>query len=266
MHIYGSDQRRPSKERSKTERILQRWNTLVVAGQTACFLVMVILFSVSESKTFTTKSSIFFSTKLSFADASWNDPRCAVTVTSSNYLFSDFNTTIDGRIMPLIVSRSVMHVRWCLAAHAVQIVLGIISKLLFEFNKYEFRYRHFVVQKDVVTMFEIGFMVLTFVYTARIERDSNLIRHYLEQSACANLSRNSYPYYIPAIALYCSLGLTLLTLLISTAVALRSMLRKNPKDEIVPQLDNRGIEVETVGGEVAEELESVGEQGPTPQL
>jgi hypothetical protein len=260
MHILGPDQRRPRKDRSTAEKAFQRLNTIVVAVQLACLLIVVAQITMNSGKTF--NSNFFGVSEYQVLDPALLNTTCVLESVTSGSQFTDYKLVLSYKNIPWMLSKNVNDVRTCIAANSVLIVLGAINKLFFDFNAHEFRYHHFVFRKEVLTVWEMLALIVSYVTTKSIERNASIISRYL--IACGNNNGNAYVSNIPFVPIFISLAIVTFVHFVSILIALKNMLRRHPKDDMVREVDEFGEDVESEGPEAAN-FEFEPEVGIEPQ-
>ena len=241
MHILGADQRRPRKDRSNAEKALQRLNTIVVAIQLACLLIVVAQLSMAAGKSF--NSNFFGLSQYSVSDKALLNTTCELVTTTTSNQFSSYGIVLSYLNIPWMLSKNVNDVRTCLAANAVLIAIGAINKLFFDFNAHQFRYHHLIFRKEVFTVWEMLALVVSFVTTKSVERNGNLIAQYLVE--CGNSNGNAYVYISPFVPIYISLSILTAAHFVTILLALKNMLKKHPKDDLTRTVDEFGVEADS---------------------
>lgn len=260
MHILGADQKRPRKDRSTSEKIFQRLNTIVIAVQLAGLLIVVAQITMNSGKTL--NSSFFSVSKYAVLDPALLNQTCELDTLTSGGQFANYRLVLSYKNIAWMLSKNVNDVRSCIAANSVLIALGAINKLFFDFNAHELRYHHFVLRKEILTVWEMFALIVAYVTTKSIERNASLLGRYL--SACGNNNGNSYVSNIPFVPIFISLAIVTVVHFVSILIALKNMLRRHPKDDLPRKTDVFGIENESDGPEEAA-FEFEPEPGMAPQ-
>lgn len=226
MHILADDQKRGRKNRTGAERILKRLNSVVLVAQLGCLLVTISYASIAAGKTF--KSSLWFPQEYELETVlELKTKNCTYNEIGSHFGFGEVNTTITHANQGLFMAEAAELLRATLVVNGVAVVLGSVNKLLFDLNVFDFRYRHLVLHKELISVLELGLLIWSLVSAIEAEAPAKLMRNYLKH--CGVSARSSIFYVPPFAWLYTSISLTLFIHLVTICLHLRNALKKPPR-------------------------------------
>jgi len=215
MHVFPFDLRRPLKQRSPLEKLLKFYNKLLLFIQLACYLVVVSQFSIACGKTFAT--SVWSFNKLQLLSG------LEVQLTNCSYTESRTLGAYDN--IPVVISNDntmFYFVQLCYAARsaivaaAIAIAVGALNSVLFDYNFFHYSIRALVFRKDIVSVLELGLIIVTFALTAEISEFSSPLQSYL-QHCSPSIGERTVPF-VSYAAIYVELALTVVTHLFTSAV------------------------------------------------
>jgi hypothetical protein len=230
MHIRGVDQRAHRKHRTRPEKVLQRVNTIVVAIQLACFLIVIAQMGIATSHSMSNNFFTFSSLHLSQGFAHGN---CSVAILTGNLGFNNFLTTISTDNVQFIVTRAVYDIRRSFAMYCTALGIGALNKLFFDVNIHSLTYHHLRFRKEVLTVLELFCWVLALVALVGTQRDNSMLQTFSD--VCGDGSGNEFQYYSPYYSMYVGVAVTLFVHFITMLMGLKIMTKKHPKDNRVAE-------------------------------
>lgn len=272
MHVLSPEQRLPGKKRSKAEKVFQRVNTIVVAAQLATLIVLIGLVAVAAPKSM--KNNLFVNSELQLVN-NYYYPDCEKTYTTSNGLFNNYPFTVSVRNIAYLVTRSVYNMKRCWAIYAAYIGIGMINKLLFDLNIHHVTIGYLQLRKDVISIMEIIFLILSFVTTKMLERENEILQDYVsgcyQQTYNKDFDKSYFQYSSPFIAFYVGLAISAALTFFALLVGFVSMWSlEPPQASSAPEdqdddNDERGERRQEEEAEMEDYDFNNGEGGPTFQ-
>ena len=191
MHIVPEDQKRPNKGRTGVERMFRRLNDLVMAVQLICWLIYTASVTLRSGKTLGTDmwapSGFSLSPVLEYKLAN-----CSYTTSVDLYAFTGLNITLTRNNSAEIWADFAGQLRLIVVISAVALTIGAVNKLLFNLNKFHWRYHNLYLHKDIVSAAEFVFLAYQVFLLATIQPLAALLQNYLR--FCGAKQSNYLPF------------------------------------------------------------------------
>lgn len=223
MMIYGDGQRMSNKGRSTPEKFFKQYNSLVMAVQFACLLVVLSLSIIATPKT--VQGDIWFPNNyvpsatmmLAASNCSHEAEKSYLGYRNTRIVFTD--ATIAPHIAHVAVG-----VRFAILCAGLALIVGSVNKILFDLNRYELQYKNLVLHKEVITLVEIMLVCLLIITCSATEEQAALLREFFDAcgsdkmadpadpvggAEAASVLKRTLPYVMPFTALYISSGIVL---------------------------------------------------------
>lgn len=182
MHILAITQRRPRKQRSRAEKWFTRIHFVVVVILFATFFVAIAILVQQGESHFS--NNFFFTDDLKLSE-SYQMTLCAenspVRIEDNNQ-FGPYTLIVSTRNYMVLLSRFVYNCRRAMAMYACMTVFGTINRYLYHRNIYTISLFHdnLVLRKDVISVLELTFFVLSIITVKHLEREMELMKPFLK--------------------------------------------------------------------------------------
>lgn len=208
MHLVGDEQKRKPKERTKGERLFKRANSVVMAVQLTCLLIVLSQVTIAVPKTFGSSRTIWMSNSFQFEDIiAAKITNCTWSWVGSFRGFPEQNLTLTVSNAALPFADLAAKARWAIIVNAIGLVVGAVNKLLFDLNLFSFVVGRVVFHKSILSFIEVVLLAMGIQACTQVDAVATILRGYLDH--CDVRSQSSLPYTAPFIALYVANAFTL---------------------------------------------------------
>jgi hypothetical protein len=188
MHVVGELQRRPSKKRHATEKLMGSLYDVALVVKYVTFLILISTTTIAAKRTFDdgfwNPGSYRLATTLNYKFSS-----CEYSTVRHFYAFHNVSMTLTRNNNAELMTDYAGQLRTLIILTGLTLVLGAVNREIFRNNRFFIRYRHLYFHKDVVTTVEVLLLSWIFYIAFHLTEQQTLLQDYFH--AC-RLQRATY--------------------------------------------------------------------------